>query len=447
MDTRSDIQLSAEEAEELRKLGREFAWLHEEIWNEEIFVKGEGCRLTDIEGNTYLDLRAGYTLANAGYGRTEIAQAAADQLRDINFVPAGTVAPSMVKLAAKLAELAPGDLSRVIFGSGGSEANETAIKLAKAYHYRKGFKKRYKVISRRGSYHGGTNQLLSVIPGRTNEFEPSAVGSFQVSPPDARNWTGGDNPGCGIACANEIEQEILWQGPETVAAVLAEPISHSSALMIPPEDYWPRVREICDKYGVILIADEVVNGFGRTGKMFASEHFGLVPDILTCAKGLVSGYLPISAAIMKPEIASEFVGEGTKPFNHVFSFAGLPASCAAALANIEVIEKENLVEHSREMGEYLEDKLSALQRHPIVGDIVCLGLEGAIYLVKDQKTKEPFDTKKDGFSEKFEKKCKEKGLICGMIGTSIGITPPLVLSKDDADELVKILDEVLTEML
>ena len=442
----SKEDVMAVEARELSQLARDHVWLHRAQWDGQIFVKGEGCRITDMEGNTYLDARAGYTVVNVGYGRQEIADAVADQMRNIVFVPGGSVTIPMIKLAAKLAQLAPGDLSRTIFSSGGSEANETALKMAKAYHNRSGSGKRYKVISRMGSYHGSTLGMMSAIPRRSNEYEPFAPGAIQVGAPDCYNCPyGKEYPSCDIQCAKEIEQRILWEGPESVSAFIGEPIAHSSGLVVPPKEYWPRVRDICDKYGVLLIADEVVNGFGRTGRMFASEHFDLEPDIMTVAKGLVSGYVPVSAAIANSEIAALFVGEGVEPFNHVFSFGGLPASCAAALANIDIIESENLVERSNVLGEHLFQRMQSLYAHSIVGDVRGIGLEAGAFLVKDRQTKEPFG-KEEQLGSRFSKKCLERGLVCGMLGNSVGVTPPLCVNKDDIDEMVSIIDGVLTEL-
>ena len=445
-DERTSAGTTAEDAQELGRMTRENILLHRAHWDGRIFVKGEGCEITDIEGNTYLDARAGFTVVTAGFGREQIADAVEEQASNINYAPVGSISIPNIKLAAKLAELTPGDLTRPLFGTGGSDSNETALKMAKSYHGRNGHKHRYKFITRRGSYHGATASLMGAIPGRSAEYEPLPPGSIQVTAPDCYNCPLGKNPKtCGTECAKEIDTAITWQGPESVAAVLGEPVGHSSGASIPPADYWPMVREICDKHGVLLIADEVVNGFGRTGKMFACEHFGLEPDIMTVAKGLVSGYVPISAAIASKKIADTFVGDGIENLNHVFSFGGLPVACAAALANIGVIEEENLVENARVVGEYFLEKMEKLYKHKIVGDIRGIGLEIGAVLVKDRDTREPIDLS-DGFDARFSENCRERGVMCGMLANSIGITPPLCITKDEADRVVDVIDEVLTEM-
>ncbi|MBW2367774.1 MAG: aspartate aminotransferase family protein, partial [Deltaproteobacteria bacterium] len=357
-----------------------------------IYVEGEGCRITDAEGNSYIDGFAGLGYKVVGYGRKEIADAAYEQMLELtSSVQYNTLATvPAIRLATKLAQITPGDLSRTAFVCGGSEANETAVKLAKHYQRLSGFGNRYKIIARNAEYHGFTHLTMSL--GRMNgnmwtPFEPLASGVRLVSHPYCyRCPLKLEYPDCGITCAKELEKTILDEDPNLVAAFISTAISQNSPVAIPPPEYWPMIKSICDKYNILLIDDEVVCGFGRTGKMFGLEHWGIVPDIMTMAKGITSGYLPLAACISTPEISRKFE-EGKDVFRNIATFGGLPACCAAALANIEIIENENLVEKTQSMGEYLSDKMHPLSEHPMVGDIRGTGLMWGVELVKDQKTK------------------------------------------------------------
>ena len=285
-------------------------WIHNRDWTEmaesggpHVITSGKGVRVTDSEGNSWIDVNAGYSCVNIGYGRPEIAQAVYEQINKTPFCPIGTTTETVIKLAEKLAELAPGDLNRVFFSTGGSEANETALKIAKAYHNHHGEPGRYRVISRKGSYHGMTGGVLWTGDGpavQKADYGPAYPGMLHVPQPNPyRCELGGSSPEeCAERCVNAIEDMILFQGPETVAAVIAEPISSPLGAVVPGPNYWPRLREICDKYGCLLVADEVITGFGRTGKMFACEHWGITPDIMTVAKGITSGYIPMGGAIL-----------------------------------------------------------------------------------------------------------------------------------------------------
>jgi adenosylmethionine-8-amino-7-oxononanoate aminotransferase len=438
-----------DEIKVLEQLARDHVWINAGQWNGLILVEGKGCRVKDINGKTYIDSRSGYTGVNAGFSREEIADAISAQLHKFNFASAGFTTIPAIRLSAKLASLAPGTLSRVFLVTGGSEANETAIKIAKSYHRRTGHPKRYKVISRWGSYHGhmaGTMGLgSSTLPVR--DFEPLAPGSLHVSPVYCYRCDFGlKYPDCDLQCVKEIKRLIEYEGPESVAAFLSEPISAASGGTVPPPEYWPMVRSICDEYGILLIADEVINGFGRTGKMFACEHWDYVPDILCLAKGITSLHLPVGATVVKSEIAEKFIGEGVEPFPHVVTFGAIPACCAAALANIEIIEREKLVENAANMGEYLHDKLESLRKHPIVGDIRGIGLMQFVEVVRDKRTKERF-RKEDNFTARYVAKCLEKGLISAIYADiAISVTPPLVVTKSDIDEVVSIIDEVIGEL-
>jgi adenosylmethionine-8-amino-7-oxononanoate aminotransferase len=367
------------DADALRQAGNEHVWFHSSPWRalaneagKRILVEGHGCIVKDIEGKEYIDGLAGLWLVNVGHGRKDIADAMAAQAATLAYASSSqTTTVPAIQLATLLAEITPGDLSTVFFCSGGSEAVESAVKIARQYHYYRGEPKRAKIIGRRGSYHGATYGAMSVS-GMRQLYEPYHSpfmhGTLHVSPPycyrcDYRHTY----PACDVYCVDAIAQMIEFEGAQTVAAVIAEPVSASNGIVIPPPEYLPRLREICDRYGVLLIVDEVINGFGRTGKMFASEHWQLVGDIMTIAKGLSSGYAPIAAAVCRPKVVEPFAHD--KRLSHLLTFGGQAVACAAALANIAILQNEGLVDNAATMGAYLLEQLQHLRSHPTVGDV------------------------------------------------------------------------------
>lgn len=415
-----------------------------------VFQSGEGCYLTDIHGRTYLDaLSGGAFVTNIGHGRKEVAEAFAEQAARLAYVaPYNFVGTSTVALAEKLARLTPGDLSRVFFTSGGSESVETALKIAKQYHYLNGDRKRTKVISRHGSYHGATYLAMSVSGAshdfNSKMFEPLAPGCVQVAWHNCyRCEFGMSLPGCGTYCARSIEQAILHEGPETVAAIIAEPMPSAATIHAAPPDYLPILREIADRYGVLLIIDEVINGFGRTGKWFACEHWGVVPDIMTVAKGLTSGYAPMGAAIAGPKITERFhQAQGREAgLNHVLSFGGHAAAAAAALKNIEILEREGLVANAAAMGAYLLEGLSGLRKHAIVGDVRGLGLLAGIELVRSRKTREPF-APADQMQAKITGYLRELGVLARVYQV-IEVGPPLVAGRKEVEKIVDAVEQAI----
>ncbi|MBX0331475.1 aspartate aminotransferase family protein [Oscillochloris sp. ZM17-4] len=412
-----------------------------------VFDRGEGSTLYDVRGDQWIDALSGLWVVNAGHGRAEIADAMAAQARKLAYVSSAayTSVPS-VQLAETLAELTPGDLSRVFFSSGGSEAVETAIKIAKQVQVLRGFPKRYKIIARRGSYHGMTYGAMSLTTGnRTAQerfFGPLMDGVYHVPSPNRyRNDFGLEGEEGDLMCARWVEQEIMFQGPETVAAVIGEPISSSNGVHIPAPGYWKLLREICDRHGVLLIMDEVINGFGRTGAWFATEHFGVTPDIMTMAKGLSSGYAPIAATIVRPSVFEVFTSE-KNTVSHLLTFGGQAVAAAAALKNIEIIGREGLVERAAEMGAYLMAGLRGLMdTHPTVGDARGLGLLCAIELVKDKGTKEKWPRDSD-FIKRVGELVLERRMLT-RVWELLHIAPPLVITREEIDRMVTILDESL----
>jgi adenosylmethionine-8-amino-7-oxononanoate aminotransferase len=414
-----------------------------------LVVKAQGVWVEDAEGKRWFDILAGMWLKNIGHGRGEIAEAVYQQMQEISFSPGDTVTPVTVKLAAKIASLAPDKDSRVFFVSGGSEAVETALKMAKKYHKIKGEPARYKVISRRGSYHGATQACISLGGGglaAPEDYGPLMPGSIQVAAPNEyRCAFCRDRGGCNLECAREVERAIQYEGPSTVAALIGEPISASAGIHVPHDEYWPTIRQVCDRYGVLMILDEVITGFGRTGKMFASEHWGVKPDIFTVAKALTSGYLPIGATVASKKVADAFTGEGNTLFRHLFTFGGNPVSCAAGLANLQIVENEGLVANSARMGAYLFERLQSLYGHPMVGHVRGgKGLFCAVELVKDRNSKERFP-EAAGLRKKIAPIMAHHGLL-GRGGDVIFLAPPLCITREEVDHLVTQVNGVITEL-
>src|SRR5215212_7828441 len=340
-------------------------WVHTQQYTDlakpdgfKVFVRGEGVWLWDMKGRRFLDAMSGLWVVNAGHGRTELADVAAEQMRALGYMNTFAYASMpAVDLASKLAELLPPSLNKVYFVNSGSEAVETAVRMAKHYQYNIGEKKRFKVIARRGSYHGMTAGALSINSSPyTNRapYEPLLPGIVTVEGincyrcPFEKTY-----PESEVFCARTIERAIQFERPETIAAFIGEPISASNATYVPPDEYWPVIRALCDKYGILLIADEVINGFGRTGRWWGSQHFGFEPDLMTMAKGISSGYLPIAGVAASDKVAGAFVGDKGKTFGGGITFGTHPVACAVALANIEIIEREGLVENAARVGGYL----------------------------------------------------------------------------------------------
>lgn len=412
-----------------------------------IIAEGDGVRLTDINGKSYIDAMSGLWVVNAGHGRKELARAAAEQIEQVAYVNTfAYTTPVAIDLASKLAEITPEGIERFFFVNSGSEAVETAIKMAQQWHYINGDKKRTKIIARRGSYHGQTLGAMSVNGSAYTNRLP-----FEPLSPHAR-FVPGINcyrcpyektyPECNVFCARAYEQMIEFEKPESIAAIIAEPISTANGAFVPWQEYWQTLRALCDKHGILLIADEVINGFGRTGKWFGIDHYGITPDIMTTAKGLSSGYAPIACTMATRRVADAFATDKKNTFSHAITFGTHPVSCAVALANVEIIEREGLVDNSARTGDYLMTQLKAMQqRHRIVGDVRGLGLMTQVELVKNRETKEPF-TEADDLATKIGARLIERGVLC-RAGAAISIAPPLVANREDVDEIVDVLDATI----
>jgi adenosylmethionine-8-amino-7-oxononanoate aminotransferase len=410
-----------------------------------VFVEGRGCTLVDVHGEEYLDGLAGLFLVNVGHGRAEIAEAMGRQAAQLAYTAASNAAnPASIALSETLAAITPGNLDRVFLCSGGSEAVESALKIAKQYQVLRGFPKRTKVICRRGSYHGTTFGAMSLTASASERFfGPFMPGVAKVPSPNRyRNELGIEGEQGDLACARAVEQEILAQGPEFVAAVIGEPISAANGTHVPSPEYWQEIRRICDRYGVLLIFDEVINGFGRTGTMFAAEQFGVVPDVMTMAKGLSSGYAPIAAVAVRPHVFEPFTESGSA-INHLLTFGGHAAAAAAASKNIEIIQDEELPARAERMGARLLELLRGLEHHPTVGDVRGLGLLAGIELVKSKQTKESWGTEHP-FIKSLALRTQERGLIT-RVWDVLHLAPPLVVSEAELERIVAIVDECLTE--
>jgi adenosylmethionine-8-amino-7-oxononanoate aminotransferase len=411
--------------------------------------RGDGALLRDADGREYLDALSGGVFAVlAGYGREEIARAMYEQAQRLNYTsPYATTSAVTIELARKLADVAPGGLSASFFCTSGSEAVEAAVKLARQFHDANGEGRRYKVVALRRGYHGATLGALSATgwsPGfgafrrSADPFVPASGFTHAMPPYCYQCELSLTHPGCGLACGTTIEQAILGSDPELVSCVVLEPVLSTGGCIVPPPGYLAKVREICDRHGVLLISDEVVCGFGRTGRWFGVDHADVVPDILVVAKGLTSGYAPMAAAIARQEIA-----EAIPIFFDVHTYGGHPVSAAAALANIRIIEREGLVENAARVGAYMLELLEGLRRHPIVGDVRGLGLLMAVELKRDAASPHgsPPGARADDI---VAAGARQMGLFVRPLGGTILLGPPLIFTRAHAERTVEVLDAALS---
>ncbi len=445
----------------LADVARDHLWMHftrhstyEEGGHVPIIVKGDGAYIWDDQGRKYLDGLAGLFTVQMGHGRTELAEAAAAQAKELAFFPIWSYAhPQAIKLAERLADMAPGDLNRVFFTSGGGEAVETAWKLAKQYFRLTGKPGKYKVISRNVAYHGTPQGALSItgIAAAKEAFEPLVPGAHKV--PNTNFYRAaeyGDNEEAfGRYAADRIAEVIEMEGADTVAAVFIEPVQNSGGCFPPPPGYLARVREICDEYDVLFVADETITAYGRIGDIFAMKRFGVTPDIITSAKGLTSGYSPLGAMIASERLFEPFKN-GQNSFLHGYTFGGHPVSSAVAMANLDLFEKEGIFEHVQANEGNFRGALEKLRDLPIVGDVRGAGYFYGIELVKDKATKETFnDDEAERLLRGFLSKALfDAGLYCRADDRGdpvIQLAPPLIIGQKEFDEIEGILRSVLTE--
>jgi adenosylmethionine-8-amino-7-oxononanoate aminotransferase len=439
----------------LQELAKRHLWMHftrhgaYDDGEVPIIVRGEGPYVWDEHGNRYLDGLSALFCVNAGHGRTELGEAAARQVEELDFYTIWSYAhPRAIELASRIASLAPADLNRVFFTSGGSEAVESAIKLARAYHQRTGNPRKTKFISREIAYHGTTLGALAAtgISALRQEFEPLVPGGHQVPNTDSYRWPPDRDP---LWAADQIEERILYEHPDTVAAVILEPLQNAGGCIPPQEGYFQRVREICDRHNVLLISDEVICAWGRLGYWFGCERYGYVPDIMTVAKALTSAYVPMGGLVASDRVAEPFM-HGDESFAHGLTFAGHPVAAAVAMANLDVFEREDINGHVRRKEGEFREMLDSLRDIPIVGDVRGAGFFHAIELVKDQETKASFtDEESEWLLRGFlSGELFRRGLICRADDRGdpvVQLAPTLICDTEQFEEIESVLRPVLTE--
>ncbi|HVZ98937.1 MAG TPA: aspartate aminotransferase family protein [Caulobacterales bacterium] len=415
-----------------------------------IITRAEGCYVYDAEGQALLDGMAGLWCVNVGYGREELARVAYDQMRELPFYNTffKTASPPPVMLAAKLAEKLGGDLQHIFFNSSGSEANDTVLRLVRHYWKLKGQPERQIFISRWNAYHGSTvagASLGGMKPMHGQGGLPIPGIEHVMQPYKFNEGFGEEEEEFAARAAQAIEERILQVGPEKVAAFIGEPVQGAGGVIIPPKGYWPRVEAICRKYGILLVIDEVICGFGRLGQWFGFQHFGVKPDLAPMAKGMSSGYLPISATAVSSEIVNTLRDAGGD-FVHGYTYSGHPVCAAVAIRNLEIIERENLVERVRtDIGPYLAAALKRLDDDPLVGETRALGLLGAVEIVAKKGTNQRFTGKEGKAGPILRDICIKNGLMVRAIRDSIVMSPPLVISHAEIDKLVDVIARSLRE--
>lgn len=419
-----------------------------------LMVAGDGIHVRDDNGKTYLDAMSGLWCVNVGYGRDEIVDAAAQQARRLPYYHtfAGMANEPVARLADRLVSLAPGNMSRVFFGSSGSDTNDTQVKIVRYYHNVLGKPEKKKIIGRLGGYHGSTmaGASLSGLPHMHAAFDLPLPGFLHVDMP--HYWRhapdGTSELEFSQLLAQNLEQCIVREGPETVAAFIVEPVQGAAGVIPPPDGYFEAIVPILRKYDILFIVDEVICGFGRLGAWWGSNIYGLEPDLVSAAKGLTSGYVPMSACIISEKVW-EVLREGSAqygPFAHGYTYSGHPVGAAAALANLDIIEGEGLVENAAEVGAYFQSSLrEAFADHPLVGEIRGLGLMAGIELVEDRETKKAFDPDL-AVAKRLQGLLMAEGLICRPVFNTLAFSPPLILSKNDVDSIVAMFSAGLKKL-
>jgi adenosylmethionine-8-amino-7-oxononanoate aminotransferase len=421
-----------------------------------VIASAKDSTVIDADGREYLDGMAGLWCVNIGYGRTELADVASQQMQKLSYYPHTAMNAPAAALAEKVNSLLGGD-NHVYLVSSGSEANEAAIKFARQYavHESPG-QPRYKSISRYYGYHGTTLATLAAggMGDRKMKFEPLSGNAFvHVAPPYCYRCPFGLVPdSCGLACVKNMETTIQGEGPETVAEIIIEPVMSGVGVAVPPDDYLPAVADLCKQYGILLHVDEVINGFGRTGKLFGHQHYGVKPDIIALAKGISSAYLPMAATVISNRVFQSFVGDAAdnRQVNQVNTYGGHPVAAAVAARNIEILLEEKLTERSAENGAYLLDALRTLQaRHRWIGEVRGKGLYAGVELVTDRTTKAVMPAAQ---IKQIVERCQERGVLVGRsgggrhLGNTIILAPPLVLTRPEIDRIVTVLDQTIPEV-
>ena len=413
-----------------------------------IFVKGEGAILTAVDGTNYIDGLSCLWNVNIGHGRPELAEAAAEQMRSLAYASnyTGSANIPAIQLATRLAEVAYPSLNSVYFTSGGAESNESAFKTARFFWQAHGKPDKIKIIARNHAYHGVTIAAMSAtgMAPYWKMFGPKAPGFLQIDAP-YRYRSGYDGPEdeYGVWAANKLEEAIQREGPDTVAAFIAEPVQGAGGVIPPPDGYFQRIRQICDQYEVLFIADEVITGFGRTGKLFALDHWGVEPDIMSFAKGITSGYLPLGGMMLSDRVQRAILDVPLENrWMHAYTYSGHPTCCAVGLVNLNLIIEERLPERAARMGRRLLDGLMTLADHPNVGDVRGLGMMAAVELVVDKKTQAPFDASAK-IGENVMHEFRKRGIFTRARGDSILLAPPLVTTEEQLDHLIRATKEAV----
>jgi putrescine aminotransferase len=411
-----------------------------------VYVRGEGAILTDAQGRQYIDGLSCLWNVAVGHGRRELAEVAARQMAELAFCSSYTGYSNVpaIELAERLCALAYPNMAAVSYANSGSEAVEGAFKVARFYWHLRGQTKKSKFICRREAYHGGTLAATSAtgMPAFWRGFEPLIPEFVRAGTCYCYHCEWGKTyPGCGLECVGAVEEAILREGSDTVAAVIAEPVHGAGGVIPPVPEYFPRLREVCDRNQVLLIADEVITAFGRTGRWFALEHWGVQPDILTVAKAVTSAYIPLSAFLISRQIHEVMTSAPPSDrFMHAYTNSGHPAACAVARANLDIIEREGLVENARRMGERLLSGLRSLEEMELVGEARGLGLMAAVELTADKETHRPFEPSLN-VGGRVLREARERGLVARVKGDSFLVAPPLVITADQVDCMVEILRE------
>jgi adenosylmethionine-8-amino-7-oxononanoate aminotransferase len=436
--------------EELERIVLDFTQMRTFAKDPFLFAEGDGIRVTDVAGKAYIDGLSGVFVNSLGYRNRAIIDAVTAQLERLHFAPPlhGTT-PVALELVEALLQFAPQGMGAVKLLSGGSEATEAAMKLARQYHKQTGHPNKFKIIARYGGYHGATMGALSASGSweRKSVFEPLAAGFLHVHPPDCYHCPFGKvYPECAITCARLVERTIEAEGPETVAAVIMEPISVSAAgFVVPPAEYFTILREICDRHGVLLIFDEIITGFGRLGTPFGADYYGVVPDLLCCGKGMSGGYAPLAAVLIAEQVWTAFLGEPEErlEFHHGHTYGGTPVACAAGLAALRQIQDRDLVRNARERGAQLRRRLEAMAlRYRFIGDVRGAGLLQGMEFVRDRATRQSFPPMvRPG--KVVEGAAKERGLLLRAGADFVALAPPLIVTAEDVDAICDILDESL----